>query len=151
MLDDISLPNQSMTMSNLSQISQSPFRGTTPSRGGGTFQVGNFGGTQTQSTSSLNLDTIGPSETGIKGKVFSSNSEDSDQPPKFKKIPEPLDIRELSVDDGPKGKDSPSFQKFKMNEEIDGGVSARSDFHMNFENNSKKDEKNRTFADSVLL
>jgi len=37
MLDGISMPNQSMTMSNLSQISQSPFRagGTTPSRGGG--------------------------------------------------------------------------------------------------------------------
>ena len=37
MLDDISMPNQSMTMSNLSQISQSPFRGggATPSRQAG--------------------------------------------------------------------------------------------------------------------
>jgi len=34
MLDDISMPNQSMTMSNLSAISQSPFRGgATPTRG----------------------------------------------------------------------------------------------------------------------
>lgn len=34
LLDDISQPNQSMSMSNLSHISQSPFRGgnTTPSR-----------------------------------------------------------------------------------------------------------------------
>ena len=35
MLDDISMPNQSMTMSNLSHMSTSPFRGggTTPGRG----------------------------------------------------------------------------------------------------------------------
>ena len=34
MLDDISMPNQSMTISNLSMISQSPFRGgLTPTRG----------------------------------------------------------------------------------------------------------------------
>jgi hypothetical protein len=35
LLDDISMPNQSMTISNFSQISQSPFRGsTTPTRAG---------------------------------------------------------------------------------------------------------------------
>ena len=46
MLDDISMPNQSMTISNLSQISQSPFRGgLTPTR---SFQL-QKGGTVSQS------------------------------------------------------------------------------------------------------
>ena len=40
LIDDISMPNQSMTMSNLSAISQSPFRGGIKSNRGGGFNFG---------------------------------------------------------------------------------------------------------------
>lgn len=128
MLDDLSMPNQSMTISNLSCISASPFRGgATPTRNmfGNTASASqlNFGGTNTASQSSLvqksgrdafldNLDTINtiPQQTQMAPTILKSNqkvfgtlgvhssSDEEDMPVFNKKGQGNLDIKDLSTE-----------------------------------------------------
>lgn len=131
MLDDISMPNQSMSMSNLSQISQSPFRGgNTQGIFFGTNQSATKFSNQSLTISQSNNGGLS-SRTGTQGvyanQTLGVNSSDEDEPyskyvHKKKKDADELDIRELSIDQKKPnltkngGRDSPDFNNLSSSD-----------------------------------